>query len=1441
MLFNIMKTWQFLMLTAILGGSSMASAPAAGSAPVDIRLDSDVTNTQQSRDTTGTVPCLSEQQRFFFQELIDRFLALEGSCLPDWPWPSGLTSRDRQQFRQRVLEYLSWSDWLENRIGQPLAGAALQSGLDEVWHRAPDKNHLRRLFSLLQNDPRIIAECLVRPILTYATVRRELARPVPESVPAGILDSPPDKNDWHITFPDYVYTLPTEDQSWLPADEPESDEENEAFSPDTAEAFQPIVLDCPKLVARWGYGPTQAVFVSNLIAYIGSGSVLLVVDLVDPDNPVLLGELTLSGLIRDIMVTGNYAYIAADKAGLRIVNIADPSHLAETGFHDTPGFASGIAITGNYACLADDYTGLRIINISNPAAPAAVTSVDTPGSALDIAISGNYVYVADAGAGIRVFNISNPGAPVFLTVLDTPGQAARICINNQNAFVADMSGGVRIIDISNPVSPVARGACTTITGVVDVAVSGNYVYAANSADGLAIIGVSDPANPVLLGSVSLDAEVLAITAAGGLLYAGASQQGVQVLDISTPSSPQPLGGYLTHGPAANVWLAGQLAFIAESGNGFRIVDFTRPAVPVSVGFGKTTGSAHDVTVSGDFAYVADGDQGLRIFDVSDPVNPVLINTYDTPGHAWSVKVSGGYAYVADGNAGLRIISIADPTIPGETGFFNTPGTAVGVWISGGYAYIADFDEGLRIVDISNPSQPFQAGFFNTAGNTQGVTVSGSYAYLGDMWNGFQIINVSNPATPWLVSSASPPGDIRGVTVHGPYAYLANDSSGLRVIDLADAAHPAEAGSASSPGNVLAVSYFAGRVFAADGQTGVAVFNLCANENLAPLAPTNLSGVILGQSQVRLDWWDNSLNETGFKIERHTEGTSTWSQIAATASDVTSYQDVSLAPDATYHYRLRAYNAHGNSTYTNEITLRPPSPPAAPTNLTAVVATNTQINLTWQDNSGSELEFQLERKTGTGIFTLLVTLAANSTAYHDTGLPAGTTFTYRIRTRNESGYSAYSNESSATTPGGLPLAPANLQAAAVSSSQINLTWLDQSANETGFKIDRRTGTSGNWNQIALIQANSTSYQDTGLSASTSYYYRVKATNSTGDSINSNEAWATTSGGTKPNPPTNLKAFHKSKTSLVISWQDNSNNESGFRIERRMASSQIWGQKATTGPDVSVFEDTGLPEETTYYYRIKAYNAAGESRYSNIASANTGEYDCYLLAAARTAGVGNSYWRSDIDMLNLVNYSAVVQIALLLQNQANLTPSTVNITIPPGKSMKLSDILGTTFKAGNAALGFRILNGDVLVNSRFYNTALNSGTYGMSIPSVTERQALVGDGVSTAIFHHLMHHPAINQGFRTNLGFLNTSAFNVQVRLTLIGDQGETLGIRTISLRPFEQQQFTKIHSSFGLTNVIEHGSCSISVLTESGKVQCYAMVIDNASNGPVYYQPDLLPR
>ena len=211
------------------------------------------------------------------------------------------------------------------------------------------------------------------------------------------------------------------------------------------------------------------------------------------------------------------------------------------------------------------------------------------------------------------------------------------------------------------------------------------------------------------------------------------------------------------------------------------------------------------------------------------------------------------------------------------------------------------------------------------------------------------------------------------------------------------------------------------------------------------------------------------------------------------------------------------------------------------------------------------------------------------------------------------YLLYTGFISAGPPPPPPLPPAdpsNLTATAVSSTQINLAWTDNSSNEDGFKIERCTGTvvgcaDADFAEIASVGANVTTYQNTGLSPSTTYTYRVRAFNAGGNSNFSNEAEATTPAPPPvPNAPSDLTATAVSTSQINLAWTDNSSDEDGFKIERCTgAGCTNFAEIAQVGAGVSSYNNTGLSSSTTYRYRVRAFNASGNSGYSNEASATT----------------------------------------------------------------------------------------------------------------------------------------------------------------------------------------------------------------------------------------------
>jgi endoglucanase len=229
-----------------------------------------------------------------------------------------------------------------------------------------------------------------------------------------------------------------------------------------------------------------------------------------------------------------------------------------------------------------------------------------------------------------------------------------------------------------------------------------------------------------------------------------------------------------------------------------------------------------------------------------------------------------------------------------------------------------------------------------------------------------------------------------------------------------------------------------------------------------------------------------------------------------------------------------------------------SMPAAPTSLTAAAASSSQINLNWTASSTSGVTYSVFRSTTSGFTPSLsnqVTSGVSGTTFSDTGLSASTAYYYLVKAVNCAGSSSASNQASATTqPAPAPAAPTNLTATAASSSQINLSWTAPTTSGVTYSVFRSTSsgfTPSSSNQITS-GVSGTTYSNTGLSASTTYYYLVEAVNSSGSSPASNQASATTQAAASTNFAIALQSVSPnpshvgSATNVTVDFKNNASN-------------------------------------------------------------------------------------------------------------------------------------------------------------------------------------------------------------------------------------------------------------------------------------------------------------
>jgi titin len=263
-------------------------------------------------------------------------------------------------------------------------------------------------------------------------------------------------------------------------------------------------------------------------------------------------------------------------------------------------------------------------------------------------------------------------------------------------------------------------------------------------------------------------------------------------------------------------------------------------------------------------------------------------------------------------------------------------------------------------------------------------------------------------------------------------------------------------------------------------------------------PSGLTATAEPGPQVSLAWADNSLDETGYLVQRSTDGVN-FTDLTTLPADSVSYVDLAVVAGGTYTYQVAAFNAGGPSAFSNTASASIPGPqgPVAPDALEAVVDADIPvIQLQWSDNSTDETGFLIQRSTDGVNFSDLATVVADVAAYDDLAVFGGFTYTYRVAAFNANGTSAYSNTAIGIMPPDAtpPAAPSNLSVTNLTQTTLTLNWTDNSNNELGFTIQRATNSSFTQGLATFnVGAGLTSYNDSGLRRNRTYFYRVLAFN------------------------------------------------------------------------------------------------------------------------------------------------------------------------------------------------------------------------------------------------------------------------------------------------------------------------------------------------------------
>jgi YD repeat-containing protein len=355
-------------------------------------------------------------------------------------------------------------------------------------------------------------------------------------------------------------------------------------------------------------------------------------------------------------------------------------------------------------------------------------------------------------------------------------------------------------------------------------------------------------------------------------------------------------------------------------------------------------------------------------------------------------------------------------------------------------------------------------------------------------------------------------------------------------------------------------------------------------------------------------------------------------------------------------------------------------PSTPSGLTATATSSAQINLSWTgstDTGGSGLTgYKVERCQGVGCTNFSQITTGAGTTYSDTGHSPVTTYVYRVRAYDGAGNnSGYTASVSATTLADTtaPSVPASISAVAISSTQLNVSWAassDTGSGLAGYKLERCQG-AGCTSFTEITSTTATSFSDSSLASSTTYVYRVRAYDVAGNhsGYSPSGSGATQADTQAPSTPASLTATAASPSQINLSWSASTDSGgsglTGYKIERCTGGGCTSFSQIATISALS-YSNTALSDVTTYGYRVRAYDAAGNhSGYSISAAASTPDGTAPSAPGTPgfsgiTANAATAFWSAASDNVAVTAYEYSLNGSAWASNGTSTTRSLTGLT-------------------------------------------------------------------------------------------------------------------------------------------------------------------------------------
>ena len=382
------------------------------------------------------------------------------------------------------------------------------------------------------------------------------------------------------------------------------------------------------------------------------------------------------------------------------------------------------------------------------------------------------------------------------------------------------------------------------------------------------------------------------------------------------------------------------------------------------------------------------------------------------------------------------------------------------------------------------------------------------------------------------------------------------------------------------------------------------------------APTNLQLEQITQDSIKLTWLDNSVGELNFRVDRKIGNTNWQENYKLLEPDSTSYIDYNPSLYDTCYYKVFGVcgNSYSDSTQNYFIPFLP-----APSNLQIEPISATSVKITWQDNCDREDGYLVYKRFEETAWNI-TPIPANTEEWTDEDVIPGILNYYKVCAFIEDDHSGYIEDDINTLP-----APSNFQIEQLNVTTFKLIWQDNSIFEQGFKIDRKIDDEEWINEIGIVDSNMTTWTDSTVGRNYEVvYYRVygyyEEYNSIKIESSSNIVFPA---------PTNLQIEQLSIYEIRLTWNDNSEGEEGFKIDRKIGGGNWENSFGIVDSNTEEWIDTEPVFDEINYYRVFAYAGNNYSLFVQEYVNNIIQSPSYFVALQQNVHIFELSWQDNCE--------------------------------------------------------------------------------------------------------------------------------------------------------------------------------------------------------------------